>query len=185
MAPRATAAAGLWVSTGAWPPPGQAWIALRAGHVLTVSEFSRWTLMRATAQNLFTAGRSSTVPPVSNPRRALALTVVLIAASPSTALGQSGAGTTQAQGAPSSSGTALTPGPPTSGRSSRPKHRPRSRHPRGSNRGAGPARSSATARGGRGLPSTGYEVPTVALLGTGLLACGLGLRMRTIDVRRF
>ena len=36
---------------------------------------------------------------------------------------------------------------------------------------------SATAE----LPRTGFEVPGIALLGAGLLASGIGLRMRTVD----
>jgi hypothetical protein len=31
------------------------------------------------------------------------------------------------------------------------------------------------------LPRTGFEVPGVALLGAGLLASGIGLRLRTVD----
>src|SRR4051812_1151699 len=31
------------------------------------------------------------------------------------------------------------------------------------------------------LPRTGFEVPGIALLGAGLLASGIGLRMRTVD----
>jgi LPXTG-motif cell wall-anchored protein len=35
------------------------------------------------------------------------------------------------------------------------------------------------------LPATGYEAPTAALLGAGLLATALGLRRLTVDGRRF
>jgi hypothetical protein len=31
------------------------------------------------------------------------------------------------------------------------------------------------------LPRTGFEIPGVALLGAGLLASGIGLRLRTVD----
>jgi hypothetical protein len=35
------------------------------------------------------------------------------------------------------------------------------------------------------LPRTGLDVWEIALLGVGLLVCGFGLRLRTVDVRRF
>lgn len=41
---------------------------------------------------------------------------------------------------------------------------------------------TATAPSATGeLPRTGFEVPGVALLGAGLLATGIGLRLRTVD----
>lgn len=42
--------------------------------------------------------------------------------------------------------------------------------------------SSSTARATR-LPNTGYDVWAVALLGAGLIAAGVGLRLRVRDVR--
>ena len=42
--------------------------------------------------------------------------------------------------------------------------------------------SSSTARPTR-LPNTGYDVWAVALLGAGLIAAGVGLRLRVRDVR--
>jgi LPXTG-motif cell wall-anchored protein len=35
------------------------------------------------------------------------------------------------------------------------------------------------------LPDTGADLPTMALLGIGLLVSGIGLRMRTVDERIF
>jgi LPXTG-motif cell wall-anchored protein len=35
------------------------------------------------------------------------------------------------------------------------------------------------------LPDTGADVPTMALLGLGLLVSGIGLRLRTVDDRIF
>jgi hypothetical protein len=48
--------------------------------------------------------------------------------------------------------------------------------------GSGAATSTAAPRT---LPRTGFDVWELALLGAGLLACGVGLRLRTVDVRRF
>jgi LPXTG-motif cell wall-anchored protein len=76
--------------------------------------------------------------------------------------GQRGRSSPARQSAPS-----LTPTPPAGGGSRR---RP----------GSGSQGGSA----GR-LPNTGFDVPGLALLGLGLLLSGIGLRLRTIDVRRF
>jgi LPXTG-motif cell wall-anchored protein len=44
-------------------------------------------------------------------------------------------------------------------------------------------RASSVARRARELPNTGYDAWAVALLGGGLMAAGVGLRLRTRDVR--
>jgi LPXTG-motif cell wall-anchored protein len=44
-------------------------------------------------------------------------------------------------------------------------------------------RASSVARSSRQLPNTGYDAWAVALLGGGLMAAGVGLRLRTRDVR--
>ncbi|HEX2015600.1 MAG TPA: hypothetical protein VGN69_02820 [Solirubrobacteraceae bacterium] len=94
---------------------------------------------------------------------------------------------------PVPSGATLTPAPPTSpssgsgspgtsgasGSAGRGQGSPSSLHRRSA--GAPPAASI----GRQGLPSTGFDLPAIALLGAGLLVCGVGLRLRTIDVRRF
>ena len=46
---------------------------------------------------------------------------------------------------------------------------------------APPAVPAPTAASGSGLPYTGSEIPGMALLGAGLLALGVGLRLRTVD----
>ena len=45
--------------------------------------------------------------------------------------------------------------------------------------------TGASAAGSSRLPKTGFDVIELVLLGSGLLICGLGLRLRTVDVGRF
>jgi hypothetical protein len=45
--------------------------------------------------------------------------------------------------------------------------------------------TSSSSTVGSPLPDTGADLPTTALLGLGLLVCGIGLRMRTVDERIF
>jgi LPXTG-motif cell wall-anchored protein len=45
--------------------------------------------------------------------------------------------------------------------------------------------SSTTATATSPLPDTGADLPTIGLLGLGLLVSGIGLRMRTVDERIF
>jgi hypothetical protein len=45
--------------------------------------------------------------------------------------------------------------------------------------------SSSSTTSSTPLPDTGADLPTTALLALGLLVCGIGLRMRTVDERIF
>jgi LPXTG-motif cell wall-anchored protein len=53
----------------------------------------------------------------------------------------------------------------------------------GSNSGSNP--TPPTAAPAAPLPDTGADLPTMALMGLGLLVSGIGLRMRTVDERVF
>jgi hypothetical protein len=55
----------------------------------------------------------------------------------------------------------------------------------GSNSNGSSSSSSSSASSSTPLPDTGADLPTTALLGLGLLVCGIGLRMRTVDERVF
>jgi hypothetical protein len=50
---------------------------------------------------------------------------------------------------------------------------------------ASAAPTAAAAPAATALPRTGMELPGMALLGIGLLASGVGLRLRTLDERDF
>jgi LPXTG-motif cell wall-anchored protein len=77
-------------------------------------------------------------------------------------------------------GPSLSPAPPVSlGHATKPKTTTHA-SPTTSKSASKPA--SAAARS-RQLPNTGYDAWAVALLGGGLMAAGVGLRMRTRDVR--
>jgi hypothetical protein len=54
-----------------------------------------------------------------------------------------------------------------------------------SNSNSSSSSSSSSSTSSTPLPDTGADLPTTALLGLGLLVCGIGLRMRTVDERLF
>jgi LPXTG-motif cell wall-anchored protein len=80
-------------------------------------------------------------------------------------------------------GPSLSPAPPVSlGGNSKTKTKSSSSQPTSSS--SSTQRSSSSSRPSRGrLPNTGYDAGGVALLGAGLLLAGVGLRLRTRDVR--
>ena len=94
-----------------------------------------------------------------------------------TALLWAGAPAALAQTSTSPGGPSLSQAPPVSLGSGKKTHKSSS-----SKTAKKKNSSSSTARATR-LPNTGYDVWAVALLGAGLIAAGVGLRLRVRDVR--
>jgi hypothetical protein len=96
----------------------------------------------------------------------------------------SSAGAPLAHASASNSAPPLTSAPPVRrGRQQGRRHGSRPPHPSTSRPTPSPGPSPA--RAGQGLASTGFDLPTVLLLGVGLLVSGIGLRLRTVDASRF
>jgi hypothetical protein len=120
---------------------------------------------------------------VTAPRRLLGVLAAAALVTPASAHAQ-GAGDDQYQDPFGASQTTTTPGKSvTQRRRSRPASTKRRRQGQPSLSPSPPARSApqTTAPSSAPLPRTGAEVPGMALLGLGLLAAGVGLRLRTAD----
>jgi hypothetical protein len=117
------------------------------------------------------------------------LATVALAASAAPARAQSGAGDDQYTDPFGTSTTKKTSTTPKSASKSQ-SGPPLSNQPPVSSSGLNSATTTTTptpapeASSGE-LPRTGFEVPGIALLGAGLLASGIGLRLRTVDESLF
>lgn len=104
---------------------------------------------------------------------------ILAPAAATVALALAGAAPAPAQTSTSPSGPSLSNSPPVSlGHGKSPSHKSSTSSATTRKKNS----SSSTARATR-LPNTGYDVWAVALLGAGLIAAGVGLRLRVRDVR--
>jgi hypothetical protein len=114
-------------------------------------------------------------------RRATTLLTVAALAAPGVAHAQGGAGDNQYQDPFGPGGAAKKKTSTSSRRSGSASGPSLTSAPPTTLGGTGTSASAAPATTSGSLPNTGFDAPEVALFGLGLLACGIGLRLRTVD----